>query len=91
MDKFPKYTKHQIFCTTTVQFKDVDIGNLFILQGDMLCVRMNYPHRRQYARNTCIVSADDPGLCGLGMYTESNDEVEVVVENSITLRGAYLI
>lgn len=89
--KFPKYTRYQIFCTTEGKFRDVDIGNLFISQGDMLCVRMNYPHRRQYARNTCIICADDPGLCGLGMYMESNDDVEIVVESSVTLRGAHLV
>ena len=91
MDKFPKYTKHQIFCTTKGKFRDVDIGNMFIMQGDMLCVRMNSPHRRRFARNTAVICAEDPGLCGVGMYTESDEEVEIVVESSITLRGAHLV
>lgn len=90
MEKFPKYTGHQVFCTEKAQFKDVDIGNLFFLV-DMLCVRMNYPHRRQMARNTCVIVADDPGLCGMGLYTDGEDEVYVVVESTVTLRGAQLV
>jgi len=91
MDPFPKYTKHRIFCTTEGKFADVDVGNLFLLAGDMLCVRVNYPARRQYARNTVIISAEDPGFCGMGMYIEAAEPVEIVTENSITLMGAHLV
>jgi len=90
LSEYPKYTKSDIFCTTDGLFRDVDLGNLFLVGGD-LYVRMNYPDRRQYARNAVIICSENPGLCGTGIYMDSHDEVEIVTETSIGLRGSMKI
>ena len=87
MDKFPKYTKADIFCTTEGKFRDVDIGNLFIVGGD-LYIRINYPARRQHARNAAIICSENPGMCGMGLYLDAHDDVEIVTETLISLRGS---
>jgi len=90
LSEFPKYTKSDIFCTTEGKFADVDIGNLFIVGGD-LYIRINYPARRQYARNAAIVCSEDPGMCGMGLYLDAHDDVEIVTESHISLRGSSRI
>jgi len=86
LSEYPKYTKTDIFCTEEGLFRDVDIGNLFLIGTD-LYIRMNYPAKRLYPRNCVIISSEDPGLCGCGLYLDSHDEVEIVTESSINLRG----
>jgi hypothetical protein len=86
LSEFPKFTKSDIFCTSEVKFADVDIGNFFMI-GEDVYMRMNYPGKRLYARNAVIISSSDPGLCGMGIYVDSQEEVEVVTETRIGLRG----
>lgn len=90
LSKFPKFVKHNIFCTTEAKFRDVDIGNLFF-HGEELYIRVNYPAKRMFARNAVIVMSPEPGLCGIGLYLDAHDDVEIVTESSISLRGDALV
>jgi len=90
LSEFPKYTRHTIFCTTAGKFADVDIGNLFFISSD-LYIRINIPAKRMFSRNAVIILSEDPGLCGIGIYLDSTDEVEIVTESSITLKGDSLM
>lgn len=90
LSKYPKYTKADIFCTETVNFSEVDIGNLFMIYEDIY-MRMNYPGKRLYARNTVCICSPDPGMCGIGLYLDAHDEVDVITETSINFRGPMKI
>lgn len=90
LSEFPKYTRHTIFCTEEAKFKDVDIGNLFFIGGDMY-IRINIPPKRQFSRNAVIVLSKDPGLCGIGIWLEGKEDVEIVTESTITLKGDSLM
>jgi len=89
LSEYPKYIRHQIFCTEKVLFKDVDVGNWFFID-DHLYVRMNYPAKRLYPRNAVIISSPDPSYCGMGLWLDAHEEVEVVVETNVCLRGDVL-
>ncbi len=86
LSEYPKFIGHNVFCTEEVKFSDVDIGNMFFV-GDEIYIRMNMPPRRMMPRNTACICSPDPGMCGLGLYFDSHDIVEVVTESSITLKG----
>jgi hypothetical protein len=88
LSEYPKYTRHDIFCTEDALFRDVDIGNFFFI-GDEMYVRMNYPKDRLFPRNAVIILSPRPGMCGLGIYLDSHDKVEIVTESSITLKGEH--
>lgn len=90
LSEYPKYTGHSIFCTTEAKFADVDIGNLFFI-GSEIYIRINLPGKRMFARNTVCVSSPDPGMCGIGLYLDAHDKVEIITESSITLKGQTLI
>lgn len=90
LSEFPKYTRHTIFCTEEAKFRDVDVGNLFFIGSD-LYIRINIPPKRAFSRNAVIILSQDPGLCGIGIYLESQDEVEIVTETSINLKGESMM
>lgn len=87
-EKFVKYTSAQIMSTRRVEFGKLDPGNWFLI-GDYLCVRVNEPKDRKFVRNTAVVVAldGDENACGLGLFLDGTDMVNVVSDSTIIIKG----
>jgi hypothetical protein len=92
-DKFLRYTKAIVMETTKTTFGKLIPGNLFYLHGnpDVLFVSM-IPNKEINVlgqRNCASIVAKDPSYCGMSLFLDDRDIVEVVRDSNVTLKGYY--